>query len=72
MVYEYGMAGIPGFGGQLGTNFLQVKIAGNFFDDLFRDGFGVFDERADQGMFTNQIDNPGNASGVAMHNFNRR
>src|SRR6266566_4624744 len=27
---------------------------------------------ADQGMFTKQIDNPRNACGMAMHNFDRR
>src|SRR2546428_12430495 len=71
MIRQYGVTATIRYLG-LAIGFLQIKIAGDFFDHLSRNGFGVFDERADQGMFTKQIDNPGNASGMAMHNFNCR
>ena len=72
MIHEYGVTTTIRHLGRLAIGFLQIKIAGDFFDHLFRNDFGVFNERADQGMFTKQIDNPRNASGMAMHNFDRR
>ncbi len=46
---------IRGFGRRLDLHFLEIEITGDFFDDLFRDGFGVFDEGTDQGMLAKQI-----------------
>ena len=60
------------FGRRLDLHFLEIEITGDFFDDFFRDGFGVFDEGADQGMLAKQIGEPRNVAGVAMYDFNCR
>ena len=56
----------------LDVHILEIEVAGDFFHDLFRHGRGVFDERADQSVFAKQIDEPRNAAGMAMHDFNGR
>lgn len=46
MVHEYWMWNVRRFGDRLDTDFLQIQIAGDFFDDPFGNGFRLFDERA--------------------------
>lgn len=54
MIHEYGMAAIR-FGLGFDTDVLQIKIAGNVFNNFVGDRFRVFDKRTDQGVLESKF-----------------